>query len=150
MVSDKTVSAFRIVTSGSRKFLTSSELEDDEDDCVVDPMEVGTWDVSQPKSQVPCGGCGAALHCQNPHEPGFVPKESFVGVSAKHLRALVCQRCHYLKHYNTAKDVNVSPEDYPIILSQIKKKRALVILVVDLMDFPCSIWPQLSQIIGEF
>ncbi|XP_067013589.2 nitric oxide-associated protein 1 isoform X2 [Anabrus simplex] len=59
-----------------------------------------------------------------------------------------CQRCHFLSHYNVALNVNVSPEEYPRLLGHIKDKRALVILMVDLTDFPCSIWPGIIDIIG--
>ena len=30
----------------------------------------GTFDMSVPVSEVPCGGCGAMLHCQDPAIPG--------------------------------------------------------------------------------
>ncbi|KAF4518498.1 hypothetical protein B566_EDAN009698 [Ephemera danica] len=112
---------------------TADNAEDD----VMDVMQIGTADPMVPKSNIPCGGCGAKLHCQNIDDPGFVPKEVFEGVPDKYLRAQICQRCHFLKHYSTALKVNVSPEDYPQILSRIRKERALVLLVVDLMDFPC-------------
>lgn len=46
-------------------------------------------------------------------------------------------------------DINISPEEYPQAIAEIKKKRALVVLMVDLMDFPCSIWPGIIDLIGE-
>lgn len=36
-----------------------------------------------------------------------------------------------------------------LVISAIRDEVALVILVVDLLDFPCSIWPGLLDIIGE-
>lgn len=48
-----------------------------------------------------------------------------------------------------ALQVRVSPEDYPKILEKIQEnKHALVVLMVDLLDFPCSIWPGIMDIIG--
>lgn len=65
------------------------------------------------------------------------------------LKRLICQRCHFLKNYNTALKVQVSAEDYVDMISQIKDKKALAILMVDLVDFPCSIWPNIVDIIGD-
>jgi hypothetical protein len=106
-------------------------------------------DPAIPPSQVPCGGCGAHLHCQDANFPGFIPIQFFEGVSPRHLRAQICQRCYILKNHKKALQVEVSPDDYPKILRMIKDKRALVVLIVDLMDFPCSIWPHLNDVIGN-
>ncbi|XP_059486080.1 nitric oxide-associated protein 1 [Neocloeon triangulifer] len=115
----------------------------------LDFMNSSSSNPNVPASNVPCGGCGAPLHCQDPNYPGFIPAECFRGVSVHYLRGQICQRCYNLKNYKKALHVDVSPEDYPEILKQIKDKRALVMLVVDLLDFPCSIWPHLSEIIGK-
>jgi hypothetical protein len=101
-----------------------------------------------PPSNEPCGGCGANLHCQDPNYPGFIPFDCFYQVPIEHLRSMICQRCYILKHHKKALQVQVSPDDYPRILEQIKLKRALVLLIVDITDFPCSIWPHLNEIIG--
>lgn len=45
--------------------------------------------------------------------------------------------------------VEVGPEDYEKMISTIKDKHALVMIMVDLMDFPCSIWPGIADIIGS-
>lgn len=81
--------------------------------------------------------------------PGFVPKELFEGLRDYELRTMVCQRCHFLKEYDIALGVDVSPDDYPRILAQMRTKRALVLLMVDVLDMPCSIWPGLIDIIGK-
>lgn len=70
-------------------------------------------------------------------------------MTKRELSSIICQRCHFLKNYNTALQVRVTPDDYPKILSQIKAQRALVILMIDLLDFPCSIWPNIIDIIGH-
>nr|CAD7409495.1 unnamed protein product [Timema poppensis] len=108
----------------------------------------GTPNRSIPVSSVPCGGCGALLHCQDPGIPGYLPSELYTCYSKSELRSITCQRCHFMKHYNMALNVNVSPDEYPRLISMIQHHRALVILLVDLMDFPCSIWPQILNIIG--
>lgn len=47
-----------------------------------------------------------------------------------------------------ALNVRVSPDMYPNILESIKEERALAIVIVDLLDVPCSIWPGIMDIIG--
>uniref|UniRef100_A0A8D8AE42 Nitric oxide-associated protein 1 n=1 Tax=Culex pipiens TaxID=7175 RepID=A0A8D8AE42_CULPI len=108
----------------------------------------GTPDPSEPVSSVACGGCGAFLQCAEPSIPGYLPSQLFKGKHKKQLQSTICQRCHFLKNYNTAINVTVSPEDYVQMISSIRDKRALVLLMVDLLDFPCSIWPGLSDILG--
>uniref|UniRef100_A0A1B6D2K2 G domain-containing protein n=1 Tax=Clastoptera arizonana TaxID=38151 RepID=A0A1B6D2K2_9HEMI len=101
-----------------------------------------------PISKTPCGGCGAFLHCQDHGIPGFLPAEIFIGLQVNELRSIICHRCHFLKNYNTALSVNVNPNEYPKLLSKVKDKKALVILLVDITDFPCSLWPGVLDIIG--
>lgn len=110
--------------------------------------EYGTPDPSIHISNVACGGCGALLHCQNSSIPGYLPSELFCHCGPEDLRTMVCQRCHFIQKYNTALSVQVDPVEYPKLLYPIKKKRALIILMVDLTDFPCSIWPNLMECIG--
>lgn len=40
------------------------------------------------------------------------------------------------------------PEEYVRMISSISDKFALAIVMVDLMDFPCSIWPGIKDILG--
>ena len=114
-----------------------------------DEFEYGTADPAIPVSQIPCGGCGAFLHCQNTSVPGYIPKEIFIIKTNHQLRGQICQRCRFLKEHDVALNVQISPEDYPRILSVIRDQVAMVVLIVDLLDFPCSIWPDLLGIIGE-
>ncbi|XP_012270544.1 nitric oxide-associated protein 1 [Orussus abietinus] len=126
-------------------------------DHYVEPMDsdgscglnYGTPDPKSKVSSVPCGGCGALLHCKDIAIPGYIPSELFKGQSKNVLRSITCQRCHFMKNYNIALDVKVSPEEYPNLLKVIKGKKTAVILMIDLMDFPCSIWPDIVSIIGH-
>lgn len=106
-------------------------------------------DPKVPISKVPCHGCGSNLHCADPSIPGYLPSELMSGHEKGVLKRLICQRCHFLKNYETALKVQVNVEDYVNMISQIKDKIALAILMVDLVDFPCSIWPNIVDIIGE-
>ncbi|CAL7952519.1 unnamed protein product [Xylocopa violacea] len=123
------------------------------DDTLIDfnwYKHYGTPEVNADASRVPCGGCGALLHCKDPAIPGYLPSELFLHKSDENLKSMICQRCHCLKFYNAALKVKVSMEDYPKLLSVIKRKKCAIILIVDLSDFPCSIWPGLKSIMHPF
>ncbi|XP_072758076.1 nitric oxide-associated protein 1 [Anoplolepis gracilipes] len=107
----------------------------------------GTPDPNSDVSSVPCGGCGALLHCKDHALPGYLPSELFLKKSDKQLRIMICQRCHFMKYYNTTLEVKVSTDEYPKLLQVIKRKKCAVILMVDLTDFPCSIWPEINSVL---
>ena len=46
-------------------------------------------------------------------------------------------------------EVSVSPEDYPKAIEHLKDKDALILLVVDLLDFPGSVWPSILDLLGK-
>ncbi|XP_017049552.1 nitric oxide-associated protein 1 [Drosophila ficusphila] len=108
----------------------------------------GTPDPSVSASKVPCNGCGANLHCSSATLPGYIPSEIFRGRTQDELRTIICKRCHFLKHYNIALDVEVAPSTYVDTISRIKDKYALAIVLVDLLDFPSSIWPGMQSVLG--
>lgn len=108
----------------------------------------GTPDPSLPASKVPCNGCGADLHCTNASLPGYIPSEIFRDRTQQELQTITCKRCHFLNHYNIALDVEVAPSTYVDTISRIQDKFALAIVLVDLLDFPCSIWPGMQNILG--
>ncbi|KAK5645480.1 hypothetical protein RI129_006780 [Pyrocoelia pectoralis] len=132
------------------------DYENYEDDTEIEgddwTINYGTPDAHSSISNVPCGGCGALLHCKDTAIPGYIPSEIFKNAFKKegtHLNALTCQRCHFLKYYNLALQVRVSSDDYINVLETIKTKRALILLTVDLFDFPCSLWPGIIDILGR-
>ncbi|KAH8320856.1 hypothetical protein KR067_011387 [Drosophila pandora] len=108
----------------------------------------GTPDPSIPASKVPCNGCGAHLHCSRASLPGYIPSEIFRGRTRAELHTITCQRCHFLHNYNIALDVEVTPASYVETISQIQDKYALAIVIVDLLDFPSSIWPGMQNVLG--
>ncbi|KAL0126503.1 hypothetical protein PUN28_005099 [Cardiocondyla obscurior] len=107
----------------------------------------GTPNPNSDVSSVPCGGCGALLHCKDQALPGYMPSELFEKKKKQDLQTMICQRCHFLRYYNTTLEVKVSADEYPELLKVIKTKQCAVILMVDLTDFPCSIWPQISSVL---
>lgn len=42
----------------------------------------------------------------------------------------------------------MSSEQYVEMISTIEDKYALAILMIDLLDFPCSLWPGIASILG--
>lgn len=61
---------------------------------------------------------------------------------------MICKRCFSLKHYNTALNITLKMDDYVRHLTHLKGSRVLVLLMVDTVDFPASLFPQLNAIIG--
>uniref|UniRef100_A0A1A9W0V5 G domain-containing protein n=1 Tax=Glossina brevipalpis TaxID=37001 RepID=A0A1A9W0V5_9MUSC len=114
----------------------------------VEGNNMGLADMTIASSNVPCNGCGAILHCHQHTKPGFLASEIFKGRSETELKSIICQRCHFLKNYNIALDIEVTPEFYVNTISRIQNEFALAVIIVDLLDFPCSIWPGMQQLLG--
>lgn len=96
----------------------ASELEDGGENEWLN--QYGTPDPTVGVSRVPCGGCGALLHCSDPAIPGYLPSELFKYRKEEELKTMECQRCHFLKEYNIALDVSVQPEEYEKLLQSIR------------------------------
>lgn len=109
----------------------------------------GKPDSSIKPSKVPCSGCGAHLHCVATNIPGFIPSEKFTLFDEKELHQQLCQRCDFLRRYNVALNVIVPTDEYPQLIKSIQSSKSMVIILVDLLDFPCSVWPGIVNLIGE-
>ncbi|EFN77969.1 Uncharacterized protein C4orf14-like protein [Harpegnathos saltator] len=123
------------------------------DDSLQDEKWLGNYGTPDPDStvsSVPCGGCGALLHCKDHAIPGYLPSELFLKRSERKLRLMICQRCHFMKYYNAMLEVKVSPDEFAELLKVIKTKKCAVILMVDLTDFPCSIWPEIKSVLHPY
>ena len=80
-----------------------------------------------------CFGCGAELQNIDPEKTGYIPK--FLEKDSQYL----CQRCFRLQHYGINKEDKTFDKDYSTIIKQAKRERGLMIYVVDLFAFECSI-----------
>lgn len=80
-----------------------------------------------------CFGCGAELQNDEPNKIGYIPK--YLEKDSLYL----CQRCFRLQHYGINLEESKNNHDYYKIISQAKKERSLIIYVVDLFAFECSI-----------
>ncbi|XP_053319687.1 nitric oxide-associated protein 1 [Spea bombifrons] len=102
-----------------------------------------------PMSEKQCMGCGALMHCVDPSIPGYLPSEKFTAVLQQSEEEVICQRCFFLIHHQKALNVSVSKEEYRNIVSNIRAKKGLVIFMVDILDLPNSVFPELLDDVGE-
>ncbi|PIO72961.1 hypothetical protein TELCIR_05083 [Teladorsagia circumcincta] len=133
-----------------RKETESNAVEFDEIGS-EDVEQIGSVNPMRPAIDKNCSGCGAQLHCKDASLPGFLPEELLDKAARKRAvtEAILCRRCHLLKHHNFLLNVNVCPVDYESVMSCLRMNpEALVLLVVDVTDIPGSIHRQLPRIIG--
>uniref|UniRef100_A0A8C3T3C1 Nitric oxide associated 1 n=1 Tax=Chelydra serpentina TaxID=8475 RepID=A0A8C3T3C1_CHESE len=116
----------------------------------------GRPDPSVPPSGVSCSGCGAELHCRDPAVPGYLPSEKYLRLMEAHraLQGAVCQRCWLLVHHHQALHMQVSREQYRNLVSAALRspprhgRSPLVLYMVDMLDLPDSVLPDLPQLVG--
>lgn len=130
------------------EYLTNVTQKDDSD-YQVKAMMIGTPDKSHPPSTVPCGGCGAILHCNDPAIPGYIPQEKFKGLKVDQLAKLLCTRCTVMNTSNHVVQVDVDKNTYREVIRKIKKDRALVVMVIDVTDISNSIIPEFLNQVGK-
>lgn len=110
----------------------------------------GTPDEDEPVSDTCCSGCGAVLHCCASAVPGYLPSEKYkVLVQEGRLSGATCQRCHLLTHHHKALNLQLSKDQYRDVVRRIRPHKALVMLIVDLLDLPDSIVPDLPALVGS-
>ncbi|XP_033099322.1 nitric oxide-associated protein 1-like [Anneissia japonica] len=109
----------------------------------------GTSDPEAPLTTIPCCGCGALLHCQDPTVGGYLASEKFMKLTEAELVKTPCQRCTLIINYNHAINVSVTEEDFQKMFRKIQEKYALILVMVDLLDFPISLIPNMKSMIGR-
>lgn len=90
-----------------------------------------------------CAGCGVEIQTADPEKIGYAPP------SALKRDVVICQRCFRLANYNEAHPVDMTDEDYRVLVSSISKTRSLVVLIIDLFDFNGSWIKDLKQLVGK-
>lgn len=63
--------------------------------------------------------------------------------------SFVCSRCFSLQHYNNALNITLDSQDYLRHLSSLRDKKSLIILMLDIADFPSCVFPNLQQLMSE-
>ncbi|MCR5786769.1 MAG: ribosome biogenesis GTPase YqeH [Acholeplasmatales bacterium] len=86
-------------------------------------------------SEIMCKGCGAVLQTTDPQAKGFIQT-----IDEKR-KELYCKRCYRLMHYNEFPKILATNKEYELVIDDLLKKNALVVLVVDLFDFTGSFIP---------
>ncbi|MFC4766281.1 ribosome biogenesis GTPase YqeH [Effusibacillus consociatus] len=89
-----------------------------------------------------CTGCGAPLQAEHPERPGYIV------AAAMEKEHPVCRRCFRIKHYNEVAPVAIHDDEFIKIVSEIGRKKALVVKVIDLFDFSGSWVENLRRYIG--
>lgn len=112
-----------------------------------------------------CSGCGATFQSSDPQLQGFLPEAKFAELhqlssdSVKQdstesssmtitTNPIICQRCFSLKQYNTALNISLRSDDYLRYLGHLRDKKALILLMLDVSDFPGSVFPDLHTLIS--
>ncbi|KRZ83967.1 Nitric oxide-associated protein 1, partial [Trichinella sp. T8] len=112
--------------------------------------DVNAENLQKPPSEQCCSGCGAPFHCIDSSLPGFLPQKIFDTLYSEQMTQLLCRRCHLLKEHNFLINVTVSSANYEKILSHLRiYQEVLIVLIVDLLDFPCSLLKSLPDLLGS-
>jgi len=99
------------------------------------------------EEEIRCIGCGAVIQTDNKERSGYVP----ASVLEKGMESgeVYCQRCFRLRHYNEVQDVELTDDDFREMLSDLERTKALIVYVVDILDFNGSIIPGFHRYIGK-
>ena len=76
-----------------------------------------------------CLGCGALLQTSNPKEIGYIKDLHYD-------KAVICERCFRIKHYNEYQTVFKDNKEFVKMLKAINETKDLVILVIDVLNMP--------------
>lgn len=90
-----------------------------------------------------CQGCGVQIQTVDSDATGYTPKSSLAKEN------ILCQRCFRLKHYNEIQDVSITDDDFLKMVSNIRNKKGLVVLIVDIFDVSGSFIKSLPRITGD-
>lgn len=95
-----------------------------------------------------CIGCGAELQSETEDKAGFVPS-SVLNKPTEELTDIYCKRCFRLRHYNEVSDVELTDDDFLTMLNEISSKDALVVNVIDIVDFNGSLISGMQRFAGK-
>ena len=92
-----------------------------------------------------CIGCGIKLQTHDELKPGYVP----LLVSADLGDNVYCKRCYQIIHNGRKYNPEISDNDYYEKISVIKDQKAIVVLMIDIMDIYGGFIPNLHKYIGN-
>lgn len=175
-VDDKTIATSEILHSDLRvdtryekdlkhhnflQFLMSNEFTDNvnyyEDEAeawaeMIWHRNYGSEDVTIAPSPVKCVSCNEKLHCCDAGHNGYLPKELFATVDQSNGegKPIMCQRCKFSDTYGASLNLDVdNVAKFEAMMEQLSSlPTSTVCLLVDLTDFPGSIYKGLVNLIG--
>lgn len=92
-----------------------------------------------------CIGCGAKIQSHNPNLLGYVPEIALI----ENGENVYCQRCYGIKHHNLKYVPENNLEDYYDKIKAIKDEKALILLIIDVMDITGGFIDNLREYIGD-
>ena len=92
-----------------------------------------------------CIGCGIKLQTHDENLAGYVP----LLVSADLGENVYCKRCYQIIHNGKKYTPLISDSDYYDKISIIKEQKAIVVLMIDIMDIYGGFIPNLHKYIGN-
>lgn len=107
-----------------------------------------------------CYGCGAVLQTHEAESPGYVSLDTYELKKKHHqLRTVLCERCRALAHGQMIPAVGghggygggkrfISAEQLRMELSHIRDEKALIIKLVDIVDFNGSFLTRVRDLVG--
>ncbi|QCD88913.1 NO-associated protein 1, chloroplastic/mitochondrial [Vigna unguiculata] len=108
-----------------------------------------------------CYGCGAPLHTSDAVAPGYVDPETYELKKKHHqLRTVLCRRCQLLSHGEMITAVGghggypggklfVTAEELREKLSHLRHEKALIVKLVDIVDFNGSFLSRVRDLAGS-
>ncbi|CAN6236819.1 unnamed protein product [Urochloa humidicola] len=115
---------------------------------------------TKPSGQASCYGCGAPLHTAEEGAPGYVDPDTYDLKKRHHqLRTVLCARCKLLSHGHMVTAVGghggypggkqfVSAEQLREKLSYLRHEKALIVKLVDIVDFNGSFLARVRDFAG--
>ena len=92
-----------------------------------------------------CIGCGVKLQSNDPLKKGYLPEI----VMLEKGEEVYCKRCHDIRAHNKKYERENDFNDYFNKIKIIKTKKALVLLMIDVMDIYGGFIPRLNEAIGD-
>lgn len=92
-----------------------------------------------------CIGCGIKIQTTDPSGMGYIPEIALIEKGDQ----VYCKRCYDIRHHNIKYFANYNTDAYYEKMKIIQHQRALVVLMIDVLDIYGGFIPQLSSCIGE-
>lgn len=92
-----------------------------------------------------CAGCGIKLQYINPELPGYIRTD----ISSALGEEAYCERCFNIIHHGKHYDPILSNKEYYNKIDCIKDKKAIVLLIIDILNITDSFIPNMSIHIGS-